>query len=597
VSPERRTERKAAPPDPVPVAPVTAPVARESGAGPIGRRLGQLLVAEAAISEAQLTLALGEQTRTNEKLGAVLVRLGVIDEGQLATALARVCGIPAAPMPLPEVDADVLRLVPARIARKYEVVPIYRTSGSLTLAMADPTNLPALDDVIFMTGLRVLPVAAPPSAIREALERRYGASETLSDADVEAVEVEVLEGREGPAPVDLLELRASADQAPVVRIVNTILLDAIRRGASDIHLESAEMALRIRVRIDGLLHEVKVLPKRLEPAIVSRLKIMASLDIAERRLPQDGRIKLRHGPREIDFRVSVLPTMFGESATMRILDKDALELDLAHLGFDAAGLQNFQQAIHSAHGMILITGPTGSGKTTTLYSAIHTLNSPHTKIVTVEDPVEYQIPGVTQVPINEEIGRSFATVLRSFLRQDPDVVLVGEMRDLETAQIAVRAALTGHLVLSTLHTNDSPTTIIRLLDMGVPAFLICSSLRLVVAQRLCRKVCLACRVPYEADEESLVPFGHTPRGRGRCVFYAGKGCPTCNFTGMKGRAALFEVMPVTAEIRDLIATGAPAAAIREVARHQGMRTLRESGLQRLLDGTTTTDEVLRVTAD
>ncbi|HEV8308670.1 MAG TPA: ATPase, T2SS/T4P/T4SS family, partial [Methylomirabilota bacterium] len=438
--------------------PGSRPAVAREGQLPMGQRLGQLLVAESAITEAQLGAALADQTRTNEKLGAVLVRLGVISEHQLAAALARVCGIAVVPAPIPELSPELLKLVPARIARKYEVIPVLRKAGSLTLAMADPTNLPALDDVVFVTGLRVIPAVAPPSAIRRAIEQGYGPSETLSEVDAEAAEIEVVEGREGPSPVDLLELRASADQAPVVRIVNTILLDAIRRGASDIHLESAEAALRIRFRVDGMLHEAKILPKRLEPAILSRIKIMASLDIAERRLPQDGRIKLRHGAgREIDFRVNVLPTMFGESASLRILDKEALKLDLHHLGFDTPALELFQRAIRSTNGMILITGPTSSGKTTTLYSAIHTLNAPHTKILTVEDPVEYHLPGVNQVPANEEIGRTFSAILRSFLRHDPDVILVGEMRDTETAQIAIRAALTGHLVLSTIHTNDCPS--------------------------------------------------------------------------------------------------------------------------------------------
>jgi type IV pilus assembly protein PilB len=581
--------------DATPPAGTRPPVPRDSQS-PMGRRLGQLLVAESVITEAQLGAALGEQTRTNDKLGAVLVRQGAITEQQLAGALGRVCGIPML-SPLPDVPPEVLQLVPARIARKHEVVPIRRTPGSLTLAMADPTNLPALDDVVFVTGLRVVPVVAPPSVIRRAIEQGYGPAEPLGQVETE-LEIEVVGEAEGPLPVDVMELRASADQAPVVRVVNTILLDAVRRGASDVHLESGETALRIRFRVDGLLHDAKVLPKRLEAALVSRLKIMANLDIAERRLPQDGRIKLRHGTgREIDFRVNVLPSMFGESASLRILDKESLRLDLIQLGFEAAPLDLFQRALRNTTGMILITGPTSSGKTTTLYSAIHALNAPHTKVLTVEDPVEYHLPGITQVPANEEIGRTFSAILRSFLRHDPDIILVGEMRDTETAQIAVRAALTGHLVLSTLHTNDCPTTIARLLDMGIPPFLVASSLRLVVAQRLVRKVCAECRVPYEASEESLTPYGYTPDGSGRRVLYTGRGCPACSFTGLKGRIAVFEVMPVSAEIRELISAGAPTGAIRDVARHQGMYTLREAGLRRVLEGLTTADEVLRVTAE
>jgi type IV pilus assembly protein PilB len=581
---------------PQPVAPGPAPTSKDA-TSPIGRRLGQLLVADEVITAVQLGQALAEQTRTNEKLGAVLVRLGFIDEDQLMHFLSRAYGIPVVALPESAVDPELLRLVPARIARKYDVIPVRRSATSLTLAMADPTNLPALDDVTFVTGMRVIPAIAPPSLIRRTIEHSYAAVDALTEAEAEAGELELVDGRETADPVDFLELKASADQAPVVRIVNRILLQAIRRGASDIHLEPSEMALRVRFRIDGMLHHVKNLPKRLEPAVLSRIKIMANLDIAERRLPQDGRLKLRYSGREIDFRVNVLPIMFGESASMRILDKEALKLDLGQLGFDSLSLEQFKQAIRSPHGMILMTGPTGSGKTTTLYSAIHAAKSPHINILTVEDPIEYHLEGVTQVPVNEEIGRSFSAVLRSFLRHDPDVILVGEMRDLETAQIAVRAALTGHLVLTTLHTNDSPSTISRLVDMGIPAFLIASAVRLVVAQRLVRKVCHACKQPYETGEDSLAVYGFSDEGRGKRTLYAGKGCAICNFTGMKGRMALFEVMRITPEIRDLITENAPVNSIRDVARHQGMRTLREVGLMKVLEGLTTVEEILRVTAD
>jgi len=556
-------------------------------------------VAAGLLTTEQLTRALAEQTRTSERLGAVLVRLDLLSEAQLAEFLSRVYGIPAAEIP-ETIPPELLRLIPARIAKKYDLLPIARAETVLTLAMADPTNLPALDDVTFLTGLRVVPAIAPLSAIRRAIERAYGAPEAavdaLTDADWEAADIEVLdEGDSGP--VDTLELRASADQAPVVRLVNAILLDAIRRRASDIHLESSERALRIRYRIDGILRDVRLLPRRLEPAVVSRIKIMAALDIAERRLPQDGRIKLRYNGLEVDLRVNVLPTVFGEGVSIRILDRQAVSLDLGQLGFDGWSLDQFRKAIDSPHGMIVITGPTGSGKTTTLYSAIQAINSPDIKIVTVEDPVEYNLDGINQVSVNEEIGRGFAAVLRSFLRHDPDVILVGEMRDLETAQIAIRAGLTGHLVLTTLHTNDAPSTVVRLLDMGIPPFLVASSLRLVVAQRLVRKLCMTCREPYEADEESLVPYGHIPQGLGRCRLYRARGCPACDFTGLRGRMALFETMPVSAEIRDLIQRSAATAEIRDVARQQGMKTLREVGLLKVLVGLTTPDEVLRVTAE
>jgi type IV pilus assembly protein PilB len=567
---------------------------------PVSRRLGDLLVAEGVISPDQLQKALEEQKGSREKLGSVLVRLNYVNEDELVGFLSRHYGVPSIVLSQLDLDPDVLKLVPSQIAKKYEVVPIRHTGSTLTLAMADPTNVFALDDIAFMTNLQVLPVVASHGAIRKAIERNYDAqasalSEVITELEGDAEDVEVLDDGQAGAKVDVFELKESADEAPIVKLVNMILVDAIRRGASDIHLEPYEKVFRVRFRIDGVLHEIMSPPKRLEPALISRAKIMANLDIAERRLPQDGRIKLRYNNREIDFRVSTLPTIFGEKTVMRILDKEALQLDLTRLGFDAWSLDNFQRAIRSPYGMILITGPTGSGKTTTLYSAIHTVNSPDINIMTAEDPVEYNLKGVNQVQVNEEIGRTFAAVLRSFLRQDPDVILVGETRDLETAQIAIRAALTGHLVLTTLHTNDCPSTVARLLDMGIPPFLIASSLLLVLAQRLGRKVCRDCRQAYEADEESLVPYGHIPQGLGTCTFYKGAGCPTCNFTGMRGRVAIYEVMLVTQEIRDLILRNAPSAEIREVALSQGMRTLRHAGLLKVIEGVITVDEVLRVT--
>jgi len=382
-------------------------------------------------------------------------------------------------------------------------------------------------------------------------------------------EVQVLDDEESTTSV--FELKESADEAPVVKLVNMVLVDAIQKGASDIHWEPYEKAFRVRFRIDGVLHELLAPPKRLES------------------------IKLRYSAREIDFRVSVLPTIFGEKAVLRILDKDALQLDLTRLGFDPGALEQFEKAIHQPYGMVLITGPTGSGKTTTLYSAIHTINSPEHNIMTAEDPVEYNLKGVNQVQINDGIGRTFASALRAFLRQDPDVILVGETRDLETAQISIRAALTGHLVFSTLHTNDSPSTVARLIDMGVPPFLVASSLVLVVAQRLARKVCTSCKEPYEADEERLVPLGHVPIGVGSTPFYKGRGCPACNFTGMKGRIAIYEVMPINQELRDLVLRSASTSELRQVAQAQGMKTLRQAGLLKVIEGVTTVEEILRVT--
>jgi len=568
---------------------------------PVSRRLGDLLVREGLIDNEQLARALNEQKGSNDKLGGILVKLNFVTEEKLIAFLSRQYGIQSTTLSQLDIDPEVLKLVPEQISRKYEVLPIKRQGNQLTLAMADPTNVFALDDVGFMTNLQVVPVVASQAAIRAAIDRSYDSkggeiADIVSEMEGAAADVELVEGdEEVSAKVDVFELKESADEAPVVRLINMILVDAIRRGASDIHLEPYEKVFRVRFRVDGVLHEIMTPPKRLEAALTSRVKIMASLDIAERRLPQDGRIKLRFNQREIDFRVSTLPTIFGEKTVMRILDKDSLQLDLTMLGFDPWSLEQFTKAINSPYGMILITGPTGSGKTTTLYSAIHTINSPDINIMTAEDPVEYNLKGVNQVQVNEEIGRTFAGALRAFLRQDPDVILVGETRDLETAQIGIRAALTGHLVLSTLHTNDCPSTVARLLDMGIPPFLVSSSLMLILAQRLGRRVCKDCKQPYEADEETLVPYGHVSQGLGKVNFFKGKGCTTCNFTGMKGRVAIYEVMPITQELRDLMIRNAPTNEIREMAQTQGMKTLRQNALQKVLDGMMTIEEVLRVT--
>jgi type IV pilus assembly protein PilB len=587
------------------VAPIPSP-GKRGGASPIERRQGSLsrlgdrLVAEKLISPDQLQRALAEQKGSADKLGTILVRLNFITEDSLVSFLSKQYAMPAITVAQVDPDPDVLKLVPEQIAKKHSVLPIKRIGNVLTLAMADPTNVFALDDVGFMTGLQIQPVVASEAAIRKAFERLYetGASvnDMISELEEADTDVEVVEDGEAAfSKADVFDLKESADEAPVVRLINMILTDAIRRGASDIHLEPYEKVFRVRFRIDGVLHEIMTPPKRLEAALTSRVKIMATMDIAERRLPQDGRIKLRYHQREIDFRVSTLPTIFGEKTVMRILDKEALQLDLGALGFDPWSLEQFSKAIHSPYGMILITGPTGSGKTTTLYSAIHTINSPDINIMTAEDPVEYNLKGVNQVQVNDEIGRTFAACLRSFLRQDPDVILVGETRDLETAQIGIRAALTGHLVLSTLHTNDCPSTPARLLDMGIPPFLVSSSLQLILAQRLGRKICKDCKEPYEANEEILVPYGHVSQGLGTVNFYKGKGCQTCNFTGMKGRVAIYEVMPVTTELRDLMLRNATTAEIRDTAVSQGMKTLRQNALQKVVDGVTTVEEVLRVT--
>src|SRR6266436_998365 len=555
---------------------------------PVNRRLGDLLVADGLLTPAQLQKALGEQRGSTEKLGSILIKLGFINEEQLIGFLSRQYGVPSITLAQLEIDPAVLRLVPAPTARKYEVIPVRKMGNSLAVAMADPTNVFALDDIAFMTNLQVLPLVASQTAIRKAIDRNYQSkteaiASVMQDISSDLANIEVVEGEEDTgSEVDVFELKESADEAPVVKLVNMVLVDAIQKGASDIHFETYEKVFRIRFRMDGVLHEMLSPPKRLESAILSRLKIMSNLDIAERRLPQDGRIKLRYTGREIDFRVSTLPTIFGEKAVLRILDKDALQLDLTKLGFDPWSLEKFEKVIRQPYGMILITGPTGSGKTTTLYSAIHTINSPEHNIMTAEDPVEYNLKGVNQVQINDGIGRTFASALRAFLRQDPDVILVGETRDLETAQISIRAALTGHLVFSTLHTNDSASTIARLIDMGVPPFLVASSLLLVLAQRLGRKICKDCKEPYEMDEESLLPYGHVLTGVGRTQVYKGRGCATCNFTGMKGRVAIYEIMPVTQELRDMIIKGASTAELRRMAQSQGMKTLRQAGLLKVL---------------
>ena len=563
--------------------------------------LGDLLVHSGLISKQQLDQALRAQRGSKEKLGSILVRLNFISEDQLAGFLSAQYGIPSVTLANLTIDASVVHLLPFEVAKRYDVLPVRREGDTLTLAMADPVNVHAIDHVTFVTGLRVLPVVAAQGAIRQAIERSYQeqtapVTEALTALSGDLDGVEVLDDDEMiGAKVDVFELKESADEAPVVKLVNMVLVDAIQRGASDIHWEPYEKIFRVRFRVDGVLHEMLTPPKRLEPAITSRLKIMANLDIAERRLPQDGRIKLRYSNREIDFRVSTLPTIFGEKAVLRILDKESLKLDLTQLGFDPWSLDEFQKAIHQPYGMVLITGPTGSGKTTTLYSAIHTINSNDINIMTAEDPVEYNLKGVNQVQINEAVGRTFASALRSFLRQDPDVILVGETRDLETAQIAIRAALTGHLVFSTLHTNDCPSTIARLVDMGVPPFLVASSLLLVVAQRLGRKVCKDCREPYAADEEMLVPYGHILTGPGKTEFYKGKGCQACNFTGMRGRVAIYELMPISQGLRDMVVRGASTSELRSAAQAQGMKTLRQAGLLKVLEGSMTLDEVLRVT--
>ncbi|OLC43333.1 MAG: type II secretion system protein GspE [Gemmatimonadetes bacterium 13_1_40CM_4_65_7] len=559
-------------------------------------KLGEILLREGLITQEQLRKALLEQKNTGMRLGYTLVKLGFIEETEVSKMLARQYRMPAVDLSRFEVDPKILKLLPPDIATKHTVLPLKREGRTLTVAIADPNNVTAIEDIKFITRCDVFPVIAGEYTLRNAIDRYYQQSDAqlqslLKSVEAEEEDLEVVEDQED----EDVKKEDLADDAPVVKLINGLLTDAVKRGASDIHIEPFEHEMRVRYRVDGALQEVMKPPVKMRAALTSRVKIMAQLNIAERRVPQDGRIKLKMGTRVIDFRVSTLPVLFGEKIVLRILDKGNLTLDLKTFGFEPHAESDLLKAILNPYGMVLVTGPTGSGKTTTLYSALSRINQIDVNIMTAEDPVEYNLKGVNQLQVNDEIGRTFAAALRSFLRQDPDVVLVGEARDLETAQIAIRAALTGHLVLTTVHTNDCPSTVARLLDMGIPPFLVSSALLLILAQRLARRVCSDCKEPYEADEESLLPYGHVPEGLGKVAFYRGKGCQTCNFTGMKGRVAIYEVMPVSQELRDLILRNAPTAEIRDVAQSQGMRSLRQNALQKVLEGVTTVDEVLRVT--
>ena len=561
-------------------------------------RLLELLVKENLLTADQAQKAMAEQRRTSDRLASVLTRLGFLKEDDLLDFLSRKYGIPIINLGRVEVDPEILRLVRREVVQKYQVFPVRKVGNTLTLALADPTVVLAIDDVQFATGLHVIPVLAAESAIRTAIDQNYatGTDDIKKFIDQEAATSESsLEVVDRNQKTDIAELGKEAQEAPTIRFVNLIIGDAIRKRASDIHLEPYEKVFRVRYRIDGVLHDMMNPPKQMEPAILSRVKIMANLDIAERRLPQDGRISVKFQNREIDLRVSSLPTIFGEKIVMRVLDKGTTVLDLGRLGFDEEDLTRFKQVITTPYGMILVTGPTGSGKSTTLYAAISTINHPDINIVTAEDPVEYNIPGINQVLVREDIGYGFSMALRAFLRQDPDVILVGEMRDLETAQIAIRAALTGHLVFSTLHTNDAPSTVTRLLDMGLPPFLVSSSLLLVIAQRLVRRICLECREPVEVAASSLIDIGFSPEEVDGLRVYAGKGCAACSQTGFRGRIAIHEVMGLNNELKDAIVRQRPANELKELAVKAGMRTLRQSGLKKVSMGVTTIDEVLRVT--
>ena len=583
-------------------------------------RIGELLLKEKRITPEQLQEALNYQKANGGKLGLNLVKLGFVKDEEITALLSRQYGVPSINLADFDIDAAVIKLVPAETAQKYQILPLSRSGATLTIAMTDPTNVFAMDDIKFMTGYNVEPVVASESAVMEAILRYYNisakggngngsasllsgpsalevATQALSELpQVDTSDVEVLEELE---EISVETLAKQGEEAPVVRLVNVMLMSAIQKGASDIHIEPYEKEMRIRYRIDGVLYNIMAPPLKFRDAIASRVKIMAKLDIAEKRLPQDGRIKIRFTDqgrnKEIDFRVSCLPTLFGEKIVLRLLDRDKLMLDMTKLGFESESLARFEEAISRPWGMVLVTGPTGSGKTNTLYSSISKLNTADTNIMTAEDPVEFNLPGINQVQIKEGIGLNFAAALRSFLRQDPNIILVGEVRDFETAEIAIKAALTGHLVLSTLHTNDAPSTISRLMNMGIEPFLVASSVNLICAQRLVRRVCKNCAEPVQIPVPALVKAGFAQEDAASAHVMKGRGCEKCNNTGYKGRVGLYEVMEVDEEIKELVLVGASGLELRRKAVERGMITLRQSGIRKIKEGLTSMEEVLRET--
>ena len=566
-------------------------------------RIGELLVRENLISPQQLKQARDRSKRDGSRLGYELTRMGYVEEGDLTSFLSRHFGVPSVDLSQVQIEPEVINLIPADVAERHQCVPINRAGATLVVAMADPSNIYAIDDLKFMTGYKIEPVVASESALEEAIHTYYGASEEdagpdfnyddiLDEMDLDE-DIDYVSEEEGQSVNDLA---AASEDAPVIRLVNHILVDAIKQGASDIHIEPYEKEFRVRFRVDGVLSEAMRPPYKLKDAITSRLKIMADLDIAERRLPQDGRIKLKMGRnKEMDFRVSVMPTLFGEKTVLRLLDKSNLQLDMTKLGFDPEPLKAFKDSIHRPYGMCLVTGPTGSGKTTTLYSALSELNKVSENISTAEDPVEFNLAGINQCQMQESIGLNFAAALRTFLRQDPDIVMVGEIRDFETAEISIKAALTGHMVLSTLHTNDAPSTINRLLNMGIEPFLVTSSLNVIVAQRLGRRVCSNCKEVYDVPKETLVDMEVPEEWLDRTVYH-GAGCQTCGDSGYKGRVALFEVLEVNDEIKEYILQGYSTAELKQEAIRLGMDTLRRAGIKKMFEGVTTPEEVVRNTA-
>ena len=571
----------------------------------MGSNLGELLLREKVINQDQLKTAADYEKKNKVTIGSALVTLGHVSEEEMAQALSRQLGYPYIDLSQFEVYPDVINLIPVDIAKKHMIMPIHRIRSFLTMAMVDPTDLDVIENVRFRTSLSIQPVIASESGINDAINKYYGSTDSLrvkeiideiAHADDGAVDVIEEEGEE----YSMEELVHSTEEAPVITLVNTIFMDAIRKGASDVHFEPYERSFRVRYRIDGILHEMMDLAMKFKNPVLSRVKILASMDIAEKRLPQDGRIKMRvkwgeNNRKEVDMRVSCIPTMFGEKIVSRILDREMLQLDLTKLGFERESLDIFEKAIARPWGIVLVTGPTGSGKTNTLYSAISNINAKEKNIMTAEDPVEFYMPGINQVNIKEEIGLNFATALRSFLRQDPDIMLVGEMRDYETVDIAIKAALTGHLVFSTVHTNDAAGTIVRLVNMDVEPFLISDSLVLIVAQRLIRRLCKKCREEQKLAPEALIDIGFSPEEAKKVSAFKNKGCAACNDTGFKGRTGLFEVMEINDAIRDVILKKGQPREIKAIAMEQGMVTLRRSGLIKIKEGITSIEEVLRET--
>ena len=560
-------------------------------------RLGEILVKNNLITREQLSKALEEQKLSGGqvRLGTILIKQNLISEQDLTAFLSKQYGVPTVNLADYDIDASVVKIIPQEVVQKYQLVPVNRAGATLIVAVSDPSNLFAIEDIKFMTGYNVEMVVASESDIKNAIDKHYDQSASLADvmSDLDVEDMEVV----GDADeVDIGSLEKTAEEAPVVKMVNAILQDAIRKKASDIHIEPYEKVFRVRYRIDGVLYEVMKPPLKLKNAITSRIKIMSELDIAERRLPQDGRIKIKlGGGKDMDFRVSVLPTLFGEKICLRLLDKSNLQTDLTKLGYEPKALEFFMHEIHKPFGMVLVTGPTGSGKTVSLYSALAELNKVSENISTAEDPVEFNFAGINQVQMHEDIGLNFAAALRSFLRQDPDIIMIGEIRDFETAEIAIKAALTGHLVLSTLHTNDAPATINRLLNMGIEPFLVASAVNLITAQRLARRVCSECKAPEDIPVQALIDAGVSPEDAPSYVCMRGKGCPVCNNTGYKGRVGFYQVMPMLEEIRELILNGANTAEIKRESMRLGIKTMRQSGLTKLMEGVTSFEEVLRVT--